>query len=227
MYLPLMLIIDTALDKAVIAVSRGVDILASRQMNDQKEQAAWLQPAIASLFEDLNLTLQAVDAVAVSAGPGSYTGLRIALSTAKGICYALDKKLICIDTLRIMAETVRPDIDIQGVLCPMIDARRMEVYMAVYDLNGNQLQEAEAVILEPETLERWAGRGNIYLFGSGAEKCKDLLKTPGLVWSVMADTTTATTRLAAEMYAQQAFSDLAYAEPHYVKAFYSPGKAKT
>lgn len=163
-----------------------------------------------------------IDAIAVSGGPGSYTGLRIGVSTAKGLAYSLGIPLIAIDTLKIMAYTMLQQLTENTgntYLCPMIDARRMEVYMAIYDTNLNIIENPQAKIITPQTLDHITNQ-NIYIGGSGASKCKDIITRAN---TIRLDNINPTTRemetIAQSMYAQKLFVDVAYYEPFYLKEF--------
>jgi len=171
------------------------------------------------------MELSDIDAVVVSAGPGSYTGLRIGMSTAKGICFALDKKLIAADTLAIMAAGYRRcNPTFEGNILPMLDARRMEVYAALFDENGERLIENVPVILDDQ---RFADLHNKHLavIGDGAQKFSEIVAVgnwifePGFVWDAQDSLAIAT-----EAYEKGDFADLAYAEPNYLKPFYTTAK---
>src|SRR6187401_260662 len=134
----LILNIDTAVDVASICLAKDGKVLSIAKNESQKDHASWLHVAIKEVFEENNLELRSVDAIAVTGGPGSYTGLRIGVATAKGICYALNKPLISVNTLESFAAGIRkknPDFD---YYVPMLDARRMEVYCAIYDKYGKE-----------------------------------------------------------------------------------------
>lgn len=168
-----------------------------------------------------------VDAVAVSMGPGSYTGLRIGLSEAKGLCYALQIPLIGVSTLQLMAVHVMfgmPDIDPDCILVPMIDARRMEVYTAAYDMALDALLEPTPLILTDEDDKRLqdivaTGR-TVYFFGDGAEKARQTLTAPNCHYIPdIAPLAVDMTALAERAYSQRQFLDLAYSTPDYLKNF--------
>ncbi len=216
------LIIDTAVTVAGICLANGTEILAQESNATLKEQAGWLQPAIKTLFERAGLAISAIDAVAVSAGPGSYTGLRVSMSSAKGLCYALSKPLICMNTLKIMAiAAIRQSLP-DSLFCPMIDARRMEVFTALYDNQLIELVSPQSMVLEAESFTPWLLKTPVIFFGNGAKKYKDLLKIPAAIFPEIKVEAADGIGLAAEMYARKEFSDLAYAEPFYLKPFYTP-----
>ena len=224
---PLLLFIDTTSGSSQIALAAGNQVLASDQCLAQQDQAPWLQPAIGRLFETAGLRMAAIDAVAVSAGPGSYTGLRIGMASAKGICFALNKPLIALDTLKIMAAATVPVSPDEAIICPQIDARRLEVFTAVYNRQLTELEPPQALILTEKSYARWLADYPVIVTGSGAVKCKSLLKYENALYVPLPATLSASLALAAESFASQAFANLVTAEPFYVKAFYTPAKANS
>ena len=162
-----------------------------------------------------------LDAIAVSKGPGSYTGLRIGVSTAKGLCYALDKPLIAVNTLLAMANEVNRQNHSQALLCPMIDARRMEVYTALYDGELNELEKTSAKILEENSFDETLNQKQVLFFGNGADKFM-ALKT-GVANAVFIDNITPSAwsvgLLANQAFLRGDFEDVAYFEPFYLKDF--------
>lgn len=164
-----------------------------------------------------------VDAVAVSMGPGSYTGLRIGVSMAKGVCYALDIPLIAVPTLEVMCVPVllrHWDLPDDALLCPMLDARRMEVYSTIFDRSLNTVREIRAEVVEADTYNEWLDRHDIYFFGNGSAKCQEIIKHPH------AHFIDGIEPLAKNMYplAEKRLlngktEDVAYFEPFYLKDF--------
>lgn len=163
-----------------------------------------------------------VDAIAVSGGPGSYTGLRIGVSTAKGLCYGRGIPLIGIPTLELMCVPVllSRELPDNALLCPMMDARRMEVYAAVYDRALHEQRPAQADVVENGSYAEWLGRGPVFFFGSGAEKCKETLTHES---ACFIDGIRPSARymfpLAEQRIARQKTEDTAYYEPFYLKEF--------
>ncbi|MFT4023588.1 MAG: tRNA (adenosine(37)-N6)-threonylcarbamoyltransferase complex dimerization subunit type 1 TsaB [Flavihumibacter sp.] len=224
---PLILHIDTATGSSQIGLLAGKQVLASEECLEQREQAAWLQPAIVRLFENTGRTLADIDAVSVAAGPGSYTGLRIGMASAKGICFALDKPLILLNTLEIMAAATIQTAPAGALICAQIDARRMEVFTAVYDQALQVLEPAHPLILSEQSYAQWLKDFVVVFTGSGAEKCKSLLKNDNAVFVFLPPTLPAAAGLALESFATQGFADLATAEPWYGKAFYTATTANS
>lgn len=163
-----------------------------------------------------------LDAVAVSAGPGSYTGLRIGVSTAKGLCYGFGIPLIAVDTLKIMWQSVisQSDIDTKAYFCPMIDARRMEVYDEIFDFQGDIMRETTADIIDENSFKGAFSSQKIYFFGNGSDKCKEILASENHVFiNEIAPLAANMISLANEAYEKNEFVDLAYYEPFYLKEF--------
>lgn len=163
-----------------------------------------------------------LDAVAVSCGPGSYTGLRIGASMAKGICFGQDLKLIAVPTLELMAVPVllREEVEEGALLCPMIDARRMEVYSAVYDRALHEVRGIQADVVDAETYREYLDRGPVYFFGNGAEKCMEVINHPNarLIKGVE-PLAKWMFPIAERRIAQEKYEDVAYFVPFYLKDF--------
>ena len=170
------LLIETSAEICSVAIACNGEIIGF-QMSDEPMQHATHLPvyieAATKLLKEKNIIL---DAVAVSGGPGSYTGLRIGVSTAKGLCYALDCKLIAIDTLKVIASAFKQSEPSNIIICPLIDARRMEVYTAMYDYNLTQISPAEAKIIDENSFDDI--NRPIHFCGNGAEKCSNVIKNP-------------------------------------------------
>ncbi|WP_256012470.1 tRNA (adenosine(37)-N6)-threonylcarbamoyltransferase complex dimerization subunit type 1 TsaB [Desertivirga xinjiangensis] len=217
----LILQIETSTSSCSIALSENGTTLFVKEQNERNIHASHI-----TLFIEEVLTLAGkkpadLNAVAVSMGPGSYTGLRIGVSTAKGLCYALDIPLIAVNTLKAMASGMlkkSPDQDV--LLCPMIDARRMEVYMAVYDSALNELTPVEAKIIDADSFRGFQNK-KLLLFGDGAEKCRQVLETCQNISLNTGHVNSAgdLSMLAYEKYKNSSFEDVAYFEPYYLKDF--------
>ncbi|HAK11232.1 MAG TPA: tRNA (adenosine(37)-N6)-threonylcarbamoyltransferase complex dimerization subunit type 1 TsaB [Chitinophagaceae bacterium] len=217
----ILLHIDTATEFAVVGFSKDGEVLAEQENLEQQQHAAFLQPAIQALSKKLGLPLQQIDAVVVSNGPGSYTGLRVGLASAKGICFALQKPLITLNTLQIMAHAARKAFPKADLFCPMIDARRMEVFTAVYDQSLNEVMPPQAMILEAASfMDRLASK-TIVFTGSGQEKFHQICTHPNAQFALLRHAVTDMCPLGEQAFVNQQFADLAYAEPFYSKAFYS------
>lgn len=216
--------IDCAQESASVGIARDGASLTIRMNELQADHASWVHLAIKEVFAETGINLSATDAIAVTSGPGSYTGLRVSMATAKGLCYALDKPLICIPTLEMMAYAARNTA--ASLICPMIDARRMEVYAAIYDKNLNELVPPEALILDPATYHSYISAYTVCFIGSGSRKLQGLIQSQHAVFEDIPFSVTDMSVLSYNRYKLQDFASLAYAEPLYIKEFYTAGRRK-
>lgn len=217
----LILNIDTATERGSICLGKDGHPLISREIFPQKNHAALTVPLIEELLRREGLHLRQLDAVAVSGGPGSYTGIRIATATAKGLCYGLDIPLIAVGTLLMMASGIRDEYPGDILFCPMIDARRMDAFTALYDSRLELLRVPAAVTLDENFLDDYRGR-RLVIFGTAKDKAKQLLEATGN-W-LFADFTCDAAYLvplAEVCWEKKQFEDLAYFEPAYLKSFYT------
>jgi tRNA threonylcarbamoyladenosine biosynthesis protein TsaB len=214
-----LLCIDTALVTASICLSKDGELIDKRQNSEMKEQGAWLQPAVNDLLAKNNSGLDQLDAIAVSIGPGSYTGLRVGLAAAKGYCYALKIPLISVGTLEIMAHSVRKEA--RELICPMIDARRMEVYMAMYNKDVKEIISPLAMILHTDYFESILSVNKVLFCGSGADKFKPMVNDANASFTSVKDMSASLSTLAEKYLIEKKISDIAYCEPQYLKDFYS------
>lgn len=214
--------IETATGNCSVSLSDGETVLTSVELNEGYTHAENLHPFIEQLFKRTNLVPTQLQAVAVSAGPGSYTGLRIGVSAAKGICYALNIPLISINTLQILSAGAIKLIQEKDVLlCAMLDARRMEVYTGTFDTHLNEVKRTEPLIVtENSAKELFTGK-TTYFFGDGMPKCKGILKNiPGAKFiNDLIPSSTNMLNLALTKYKRQQFEDIAYFEPLYLKEY--------
>lgn len=226
----LLLHIDTATDHASVCVTNNGTIVGFAENADQKNHGAFLQPAIKQIFSESEFILKNIDAISVSNGPGSYTGLRVGLTSAKGICYALNKPLITINTLDVMAmAAIKEGGDKEEAakpmyFCPLIDARRMEVFTAMYDANLTVILHPTAKILDENSFENHLKSNTILFSGSGYQKLKMLLKSPNANYTSVQHSAVHLSYLAEQYFNKKMFVNLAYSEPFYLKAFFSPIK---
>ena len=217
----LILNIDTAIDSASVCLAKDGGILSLKK-NEQKDHAAWLHPAIKEIFEKNNSELKTIDAIAVTGGPGSYTGLRIGMATAKGICYALNKPLITLNTLEVMANAAKEEE--ADLLCPMIDARRMEVFTAIYSKDLQIIKEPAAIEINEKSFDKELSTNSICYFGNGSLKFQPIKKNKSAIFSNIISDASSMIYLSVEKFKQKEFADLAYAEPLYLKEFHTPAK---
>lgn len=218
--------IDTATNLASVCISENENSIAYCENNQQKEHASFVHAAINSILKEAGKELQQIDAFAVTSGPGSYTGLRVGLATAKGFCFALNKPLITVNTLQVMVQAAIMEKqllrnDINMLYCPMIDARRMEVYTAIYTREMELRLQPTAIVLEPSTFDTWMNNCPVLFFGSGSAKLKPLIWNKNAFFADVKFNAKHLALLAAEAFSKKKFADVAYAEPDYVKEFFS------
>ena len=219
---PLILHIETSTELCSVALSHGSSCLAVRENSEDRNHATMLTPFINDLLNEIDVSIRHLDAIAVSSGPGSYTGLRIGLSTAKGLCYGGNIPLIAVSTLQAMSMGfVRQyDVPLSTLLCPMIDARRMEVYTALYDRDGGQVNHISAEIITEQSFEQWLDAHRIFFFGNGAAKCSTTITHPNAVFPEdFAHSARYMIQPALQAYSEKKFEDVAYFEPFYLKDF--------
>ncbi|MCT4644458.1 MAG: tRNA (adenosine(37)-N6)-threonylcarbamoyltransferase complex dimerization subunit type 1 TsaB, partial [Carboxylicivirga sp.] len=207
------------------AYSEDGKVIASKELFQVNSHASNLTVLIEELFSlDETPEMKDLDAVAVSSGPGSYTGLRIGVSTAKGICYALNKPLIAIDSMHILTQPIVENYDdnkdSSPLFCPLMDARRMEVYTAMFDKALNLKEEISAKIVDEETFSTWLTDKQVVFFGNGADKCKEVINHKNAIFVDDCHPLAKNLApLAEKSFAQGKFEDVAYFEPFYLKDF--------
>ena len=210
--------IETATTNCSVSLSKEGETFALQEDNSkQYSHAERLHVYIETLLKQNNLQPTDLDAIAVSKGPGSYTGLRIGVSAAKGLCFALDKPLISVSTLEALARQVKAE---EGVIVPMLDARRMEVYSAVFDANYNTVREIEAQILDEQSFASYLEKGKVYFVGNGVEKTKTLITHENAVFiEDKLPSANEMSVIAFNKYQKKDLEDVAYFEPYYLKDF--------
>lgn len=213
--------IDTATSMCSVSVSKNGELLAFKEINNGFTHAENLHLFIQDVLKEAKLGPGDLQAIAVSKGPGSYTGLRIGVSTAKGLAYALNIPLLSVDTLQLMSSAARDTMKEEAFFCPMIDARRMEVYTALYDQHLQQVLPIEALIVDEHSIQKLKSYAKIYFFGDGMDKCKAVLQTLGN--AAFIDNIVPSAKYMAELSHQKllskAIEDVAYFEPFYLKDF--------
>jgi tRNA threonylcarbamoyladenosine biosynthesis protein TsaB len=222
----LLLNIDTAVENAIISIAKNGEILEEAVNREQKDHGAFLQPAIQSISKKTGIRLSELDAIAVVAGPGSYTGLRVGMATAKGLCYALNKPLITIGSLKVLAWQAIQQLpvgqnDFPTLYCPMIDARRMEVFTAVYDRLLTTVLEPCALIIEKNIFANQLLKSKVVFLGNGAAKWQQLCDHENAEFFEAQTNALYMSELSYNKYLQKSFADIAYAQPMYVKEFYN------
>ena len=218
--------IETSTTVCSVALSDNGQCIFSKANHEGMNHAALLSLFIAEALDLLNASGQKPDAVAVSSGPGSYTGLRIGVSTAKGLCYGYNIPLISISTLEIMTvAAIKHTGKTDSIFCPMIDARRMEVYTAFYATDMKLIREISADIIEKDSYNQTLSEKSVCFFGNGAEKCKTTIIHPNALFidniNPLAENMI---ELAENAYHNNQFVDVAYFEPFYLKEFHTTAK---
>ena len=214
--------IETSTDVCSVALSEDGAVLFSKEDFNGPQHAVTLGVFIDEVLSMADSHAKLIDAVAVSCGPGSYTGLRIGASMAKGICYGRNIPLIALPTLKVLSVPIllMDELPEDALLCPMIDARRMEVYSAIYDRALNPIKEVSADIIDGDSYAEYLNNHPVYFFGNGANKCKEVIKhanarfiddiQPLARWMFP---------LADRQFWNKEFQDVAYFEPFYLKEF--------
>ncbi len=215
--------IDTAGEKAMIAITRNKEVVASKENAVSNTHASFVQASIQELAALAKIDLPSIEAIAVTMGPGSYTGLRVGLSSAKGIAYALQKPLIGLSTLALLANTAKrsPLFSSQGLqIFTMIDAKRMEVFGAIFNQAQEICLKEQAIELDTAYFENLVSNGPILCIGSGAPKVKNLTTHPSVLYCDLSYNILDFIELAESKFALQDFEDIAYTSPAYLKEFY-------
>lgn len=226
----MVLCLETATSVCSVALTENGKVIAFREINEGFSHAEKLTVFISEILEEAYKKVNDLDAVAVSSGPGSYTGLRIGVSVAKGLCLAADKPLISIPTLEAMALGARNKIKVSDpeiLFCPMIDARRMEVYCALYDLQLDCLHPSSAIVVTEEFFSDKRKGKKVYYFGDGAEKCRTILNDQSefIFYPEMFPSAKYMAELAFKKFNDKWFENLSLFEPLYLKE-YQPGRKK-
>ncbi len=221
------LCLETSTEVCSVALSIDGIVAEEREDKSGKNHAQLLAGFVEEVMKSMNLPFNRLDAIAVSGGPGSYTGLRIGVSTAKGLCYATGLPLIAIPSLQAMAHNMVTNIIDLGFeskdymyFCPMIDARRMEVFAAIYDDHMNLVRDIQADIIDHLSFEQYLSDHKTLFFGNGADKCKSTIRHPNAFFLDNITTSARFMAIPAEQSFQRAnFVDVAYYEPFYLKDF--------
>lgn len=218
--MPFLLHIETATDICSIAISKGNHLLALHEDDEGYSHAAKITLLIDAALKEAAITMQDLEGVVLSSGPGSYTALRIGTSAAKGICYALEIPLIVVDTLQSIAQASCQALPIQSAIyIPMIDARRMEVYTAGFNTAGETVLEQHAKIIDTDSFQDLIAEGKqLVLAGNGAPKCQEILNHPQIHFVEILCSATHLIKSGYTAFQKQEFADVAYYTPQYLKA---------
>ena len=228
----LILNLETATTVCSVSLAKDGKLLSLKEINGDYSHAENLTVFIEDVLKQADININLLDAIAVSKGPGSYTGLRIGVSTAKGLCYSLDKPLIAINTLEQLSLSVlnNPKYQVQNsksLFCPMLDARRMEVYCALFDNNNKCVMPTAALIIDENSFADYLKETSVFFFGDGAAKCKSALsgnKNAFFIDDIFPSAQNMIS-LSETAFNNNQFEDVAYFEPFYLKDFVA-GKKK-
>ena len=218
--MPTIIHIETATEICSCALSRDGKVLLNKENRQGQSHATSLGVFVEEIMQFVRDNDMKIDAVSVSSGPGSYTGLRIGVSEAKGLSYGLEIPLIAIPTHHIMAWMMKDNVESDSLLCPMIDARRMEVYTTIFDTNLNVIRATSADIVDENSYSDLLEKHHIIFFGNGAEKCKEIITHSNASFvSDVKPPASAMVALAENAFSIGDFVDSAYFEPFYLKEF--------
>ncbi len=222
----LILCIETGTDICSVGLSRDGELVSLRESDEGRDHAKRVGVFVDELLRETGIAPDELDAIAVGMGPGSYTGLRIGVSFAKGMCYGLQIPLVAVGSLDALAEVAIEDneagiLDVKdwndAVLCPMVDARRMEVYTRLFNAAGEPLSEVSAEIVTEESFAEWRKGRQLVIFGNGAAKCREIL--PDATYVNITPSARGLARLAERRLQEGKTEDIAYFEPFYLKDF--------
>lgn len=225
------LLIETSTSVLSVALAQDGTVVSERVCTEPRMQASLTAPLVKEVLDQAGLKARDCDAVCVSSGPGSYTGLRVGVSTAKGLAFGAGIPLLSVGTLDILvsgasgakqprgAGSVEDKDDERQFIVPMIDARRMEVYTAVYSADGKRLTEVEAKIIGPDSFEEYLQKGKVLFLGDGALKCKEVIGHPNALFREAFPLAKDMAKLAQKAFEEGKFENLAYFEPFYLKDF--------
>jgi len=215
------LCIDTTSEFCSISLFENDTLIENSNSKIERSHSKLIIKLIDEIFKNNKLKAKELDAFSISKGPGSYTGLRIGLSSVKGFCYALDKPLIAVNTLKVLAKSALEYIDDKdSILCPMIDARRMEVYTKIFNYQLNELSKDQALILEKDSFKNYK-ENNVYFFGDGSNKFKEIINKKNFIFldNINPDSKFMG-QLSYDKFINKSFEDLSSFEPNYIKDFY-------
>jgi len=210
--------IETATKNCSVSLAKNGKTIVLKELNSgEYSHAEKLHEFIKQVVDEAGIELEELKAVAVSKGPGSYTGLRIGVSAAKGLCFALDIPLISVNTLQVLALSISIS---EGVVIPLLDARRMEVYSAVFNSENESLREVKAEIISEDSFKEYLNKQKVYFVGDGVEKCKGIITHKNAIFiDDKLPSANEMSILSFEKLKNKNFEDVAYFEPYYLKEF--------
>ena len=222
----LILCIETGTDICSVGIARDGELMSLRESDQGRDHAKQVAVFVDELLRETGVKPDELDAVAVGMGPGSYTGLRIGVSFAKGLCYGLNIPLLAVGSLEALTDVAIKDyeagiIQVEGwdeaFLCPMVEARRMEVYTQIFNSRCEAQSEVSAEIITEDSFSQWRAKGKLVIFGNGAAKCQEML--PDAIYIDVAPSARGLTRIAHQLFEAGKTVDIAYFEPFYLKDF--------
>ena len=224
---PIPLFIETSTEVCSIAISSGDKIVGSKVEREPKSHARIAAPLVNTLLKELQIEMSNIDAVVVSEGPGSYTGLRVGVSLAKGLCYGASKPLIAVGSLDLLAnlalEEIRAKVlnetEREFLIAPMIDARRMEVYTSLYNSDNERLESVKALIVDENSFKNNLEKGLLFFCGDGSSKVRDVIKHTNAKFIEIESLAQGMLANALKKFQNKEFEDIAYFEPFYLKDF--------
>ena len=212
------LLIETSTSVLSVALSVDGTVVCERVCEEPRKQASLTAPLVKEVLDEAGLSARELDAVCVSSGPGSYTGLRVGVSTAKGVAFGAGIPLLSVGTLDILVSGVSGEGAPQFIV-PMIDARRMEVYTAVYSSEGERLTPVEAKVIGPDAFQEYLEQGEVLFVGDGALKCREVIPSPNARFEEAHPLARHMAAAAQKAFEEEKFENLAYFEPFYLKDF--------
>lgn len=216
----LILNVDTATSVCSVALAKNGEVIAIKENNEGLNHSVLLGTYIDEILKENHITAHQLDAVAISMGPGSYTGLRIGVSMVKGLCFGAGKPMIAVPTLQALALSISSAKQEDALYCPMIDARRMEVYTAFFDKDNHTVVDTKAEIIDENSFAEILSRQTVYFFGNGSDKVREILSSPNARFIEKVETSAShLTKIAEQYFNQGQFVDIAYFEPFYLKDF--------
>ena len=212
--------IESSSTNCSVSLTKNGDLISIKENNDEKySHSTKLHSFINEVISDSKITINELSAIAVSKGPGSYTGLRIGVAAAKGLCFSLDIPLISVSTLLILSKQIKIS---SGLILPVLDARRNEVYSAIYDANYKLVKKESPELIDSKSFENFSNDNHLYFIGSGQQKCRELIKSNNNLIFHNKETLPSSKEMADISYQKfisSDFEDLAYFEPAYLKNF--------
>ncbi|WP_339712243.1 tRNA (adenosine(37)-N6)-threonylcarbamoyltransferase complex dimerization subunit type 1 TsaB [uncultured Kriegella sp.] len=216
--------LETASTNCSVSIAKDGELLVIKEHDTPNySHAEQLHVFIEKVLQEASISFHELNAIAVSKGPGSYTGLRIGVSAAKGLCFSLDVPLISISTLKSLAHQV--EFGAYDFVVPVLDARRMEVYSAIFDKTGSEIRETRAQIIDQNAFRELVGKEKVLVIGSGADKCKQVLEHSNFNFELSAvPSAREMASLSYKKFQEGDFENVAYFEPYYLKDFILQGK---